>query len=197
MSLFKLSRAAFLGAVLMAGAAIAQEVTTKVAIINIQDAITRTQEGQAAARTLQEEFKPAQDALAAKRREVDTLKGQLQRGANTMSEEARRDLAVKIDRAERSAQRDAEDAQEQATQKQQELVNEIGTKLMTVIDAYAKERGFSIVLDISSPQSPVLYAVNEVNITNDVIQRYDTEHPPATASAAPAGDASAAAKPAP
>lgn len=194
MSLSSLSRAVLLGALVAVGAAFAQDSTT-VAIINIQDAITRTQAGQSAAMQLQEEFKPAQDALAAKRRELDTLRGQLQRGANTMSEQARRDLAAKIERTERNIQRDAEDAQEQASQKQQALVNQIGTKLMTVIDSYAKEKGFAIVLDISSPQSPVLYAVNEVNITNDVIQRYDSENPVTTAAAAPAGDA--AAKPAP
>ena len=33
---------------------------------------------------------------------------------------------------------------------------ETDPNLATVIDAYAKEKGFAIVLDISSPQSPVL-----------------------------------------
>ena len=57
---------------------------------------------------------------------------------------------------------------------------------MAVIDKHAKTNGFSIVFDISAPQSPVLFALNEILITNDVIALYDQDNPVADAPPAPA-----------
>jgi outer membrane protein len=56
---------------------------------------------------------------------------------------------------------------------------------MQVIDKYAKDNGYTLVLDVSSQQTPVLYASNTIDITKDIIDLYDKNSPPA-ASAAPA-----------
>ncbi len=111
------------------------------------------------------------------------MRDQLQKGANTMSEEARRNLARDIQKAEVELQRDMEDARGEFSQEQNELFNDVGSKMMTIIDQYSKANGFEIVLDISNPQSPVLYAVNEVNITTAIIEAYDAQHPVEGASA--------------
>ncbi len=164
---------------------------TKIAIINIQDAITRTQEGQKLIKELQDRYEPKSKELEGLTGEVNELRNQLNKGQNTMSDDARRDLIRRIQQKERDQQRAVEDARGQFNQEQQLIFNEIGGKIMAVIDKQAKDKGYSIVLDISSPQSPVLYAVNEVNITNDVITAYDAE--PAGAAGTPG---EAAAKPA-
>jgi outer membrane protein len=90
-------------------------------------------------------------------------------------------------------QRASEDAQAEVNREQQEVFNSVGSKLMTVIDKFAKDNGYAIVLDISSPQTPVLYAINEVNITSQVIELYDKQYPQQAAASAAAG--SAVAKP--
>ena len=163
----------------------------KVAIISIQDAITRTQEGQKLIKELQDRYEPKSKELEGLTNEVNELRNQLNKGQNTMSEDARRELIRKIQQKERDQQRAVEDARGQFNQEQQEIFNEVGGKVVAVITKYAQEKGYSIVLDISSPQSPVLYAVNEVNITNDIITAYDAQ---SGSAAGPAGDA--AAKPA-
>lgn len=164
----------------------------KIAIINIQDAITRTQEGQRLIKQLQDKYQPKTQALEGLNNELNELRNQLNKGQNTMSEDARRELVRRIQQKEREQQRAVEDARGQFNQEQQEIFNEVGGKVVAVISKLAGDNGYSIVLDISSPQSPVLFAVNEVNITNDVIAAYDAG---AAGSAAPAGDA--AAKPQP
>jgi hypothetical protein len=45
--------------------------------------------------------------------------------------------------------------------------------MMQVIDKYAQSNGFSIVLDVSNPNTPVLYASNTIDITKEVIDLYD------------------------
>ena len=94
-----------------------------------------------------------------------------------MSDEARRTLARDIQKAEVDLQRETEDARGEFSQEQSELFNSVGQKMIAVIDKYSKEKGFQIVMDISNPQSPVLYAVNEVNITAAIITAYDAQHP--------------------
>jgi outer membrane protein len=146
---------------------------TKVGIINIQDAIIRTEEGQKTAKALQEKYTPRQQALEKSKRELDDLQGQLAKGRNTMSEDARNKLIRDIDAKTKTLQRDNEDASAEFQQEESKLINAIGQKMMGVIDKYAKEKGYHLILDISSPQSPVLYAVNTVDITNEIVTLYD------------------------
>ena len=146
---------------------------TKVGIINIQDAIIRTEEGQKTAKSLQEKYTPRQQGLEKQKRELDDLQAQLNKGRNTMSEEARTRLIRDIDVKTKALQRDNEDASAEFQQEEGKLINSIGQKMMGVIDKYAKEKGYAIILDISSQQSPVLYAVNTVDITADIVGLYD------------------------
>jgi len=146
---------------------------TRVGIINIQDAIIRTEEGQKTAKSLQEKYTPRQQGLEKQKREMDDLQASLNKGRNTMSEDARNKLIREIDTKTKALQRDNEDASAEFQQEEGKLINTIGQKMMGVIDKYAKEKGYHIILDISSPQSPVLYAVNTVDITTDIIGLYD------------------------
>ena len=161
----------------LSGSAAFGQSANKIAIINMQDALLRTQEGQKLARGLQEKYGPTQQRLESQRQEIQSLRDQLSRGANTMSDDARRKLTREIQTKERNLQRDMEDAQQEFNETQQKASGQMVQKLMAVLDKYAKEKGFSIVFDISAPQSPVLFALNEILITNDVITLYDQENP--------------------
>ncbi len=187
-----------MAALCAAAAAWAQSGGTKVGIINIQDAIIRTEEGQKTAKQLQEKYAPRQQGLEKQRREIEDLQAQLNKGRNTMSEDARNILMRQIDTKNKALQRDNEDASSEFQQEEGKLINGIGQKMMGVIDGYAKEKGYQIVLDISSPQSPVLYAVNTVDMTNEIVGLYDKSQKGggAAAAAPPAGTPAPVARPA-
>ena len=147
--------------------------STKIGIINIQDAIIRTAEGQKAAKALQDKFAPRQADLEKSKRELADLQAQFNKGRNTISEDARNNLIRQIDAKNKALTRDNDDAAADYQQEEGKLINGIGQKMMGVIDKYAKEKGYAIILDISSPQSPVLYAINTVDITTDIVTLYD------------------------
>jgi outer membrane protein len=66
-----------------------------------------------------------------------------------------------------------------------------------VLDKYAKDNGYTLILDISSPQTPVMYASNAIDVTREIIELYDKNAPSATAAApAPAVARAPAPKPA-
>jgi outer membrane protein len=172
---------------------------TKVGIIHIQQAIISTKDGQKAAADLQQKFDPKRRELEKKQGEIQALQDQLRRGANTLSEEARQKLMREIDARTRSLNRETEDAQAEFDQEQQKILQELGGRLMQVIDKYARDNGFALILDVSSPQTPVLYAANSIDITQAIVDLYDKNSPsaqaPATAAPKPVTPAAKPATP--
>ena len=76
------------------------------------------------------------------------------------------------------------------------MFNRLGGKMMNVLEAYAKNNGYAVVLDVSNPQTtPVLWASEATNITKPVVDAYNAQSPAAPA-AKPAGSGAAANKPA-
>jgi outer membrane protein len=63
---------------------------------------------------------------------------------------------------------------------------------MAIIDQYASRNGFAVVLDVSSPQTPVMWAAAAVDITPEIVKLYDQAHPAAAPAGAPAKTTSAA-----
>lgn len=159
----------------LAGVSAAQE--TKIALLSVQEAISRTGEGQKLIKELEDKYRPTQQRLESMQGDITRMRDQYQKGENTMSDEAKRTLARDIQRKEVELQRESEDARGEFNQEQGTLFNAVGSKMMAVIDKYSRDNGYQVVMDISSPQSPVLYAVNDVNITNAIIAAYDAAHP--------------------
>ena len=179
-----------LGLAFSAGA----QTPTKVAVINIQSAIISTNDGKKAAGEIQSRFSPKKAEVDRRQGEISQLQDQLNRGRNTLSEEARQNLTREIDQKNKGLTRFTEDAQAELQQEEQKAMGELFGRVMQVIDKYAKDNGYTLILDVSSPQTPVLYAANGIDITNDIISLYDKNSP--GAAGAPAASAGSPAAPA-
>ena len=160
-------------ALIVAIAAPAQAQTGKIAVINIQSAIVSTKDGQKAAAELETKFGPRRKQVDGRQAEVAGLREQLQKGQNTLSEAAKNELYRNIDQKTKALNRDMEDAQAELQQDQDRLIQDLSQKIMVVLDKYAKDNGFTLVLDVSSPQNPVLFASNTIDITKDIVDLYD------------------------
>ncbi|HMK30208.1 MAG TPA: OmpH family outer membrane protein [Terriglobales bacterium] len=183
---------------------------TKIGMISIQDAILATNEGQRDFQSLQKKFEPKQTELANLNKEIDDLKKQLSTQGDKMNDDARNTLVKNIETRQKNLQRSFEDAQNDYQTQQNELAQRIGVKLMDVVDKYAKQNNYTMILDVSSPQSPVVWAGPSTNITKDVVDLYNTQSgipaPPSSAGTAkppaagakptPGGGAASSAKPA-
>jgi outer membrane protein len=128
---------------------------------------------------------------------IQDVSTQLQSGANTLSEEAKYGLQREGEQLQRTLQRKQQEAQQDYQDAQQDLINQLGRKLMGVLDKYSKENGYAVVLDSSLQQTPVIYEAPATDITQDIIKLYDQTFPVKTASAAPAKPSGTAAKPQP
>lgn len=182
---------------LAAPVARAQQANSKIAVINIQNAILATKDGEKAREQIRAKFEPRSKQIEASGAEVQKLREQLQKTANAISAEAREKLSREIDDKNKRLQWESEDFQSDLQQEEQKLVGEIGQRMIQIIDEYAKANNYAVVLDVSSQASPVLWAANGIDITVDIVQLYDKKHGGGAAAAPAAKPAAApAAKPA-
>ena len=165
---------------------------SKVAIIHVQNAILSTKDGQKAAADLQTSFLPKQTEIEKRRTEIAALQEQLRKGNATMAEEAKATLMRDIDAKNKLLTRETEDAQADLDASQGKLMQELGNKMMAVIEKYSNQNGYALDLDVSNPQTPVLWAASAIDITNDIVKLYDQANPGA---APPAGTAARPAAP--
>ena len=168
------------------------QTPAKVAIIHVQNAILQTKDGQKAASELQSRFAPKKAALEKKQADIAALQDTLRKGSATMSEEAKAKLMRDIDTNNKSLQRDTEDAQADLDAEQGKVMQELGNKVMAVLEKYATANGYALVLDVSNPQTPVLWASQTIDITGDIVKLYDQANPGTGAPAAAKPPAAAA-----
>ncbi len=171
-----------------AGAAPAASTGVKIGVVDMQAAILSCNEGQRDFQALQKKFEPKKAEIDGLTKELDDLKKQYSAQQEKLNQEARDNLLKQIDLKQKSLNRTLEDAQGDAQGQQQEIVNRIGQKMYAVLEKFAKENGYSLVLDVAGQQNPVLWASETTNITPAIVKAYNEQSgiaPPATPPAAP------------
>jgi outer membrane protein len=158
---------------------------TRVGVINMQAAITGTAEGKQAAAELQSQFAPRQTELQNMQKQIEDDQSRLRTGQTTLSDEEQARLTREYTVLTRTLQRKSQEAQDDFNDAQQDLINKIGRKMVDVLDKYAKDGGYAVVLDSSSQQTPIIYEANQIDVTQDIIRLYDQAYPVKTTGAAP------------
>ena len=161
---------------------------TKIAVIEFQGVVAQTNEGQRDFGELQKKFEPKRAQMKAQSDEVDTLKKQLQTQSATLSDAERARITKEIDDKTKSLQRSAEDANNDFQSEMGETYQQLAEKVYQVLQTYATQNGYTVVLDASAQQSPVLWANQSTNISAAVVQAYNAKYgvPAPPPSAAPA-----------
>ena len=162
----------------------------RIAIIAFQQAVAATNEGQRNFAQLRTKFEPKQTALKSQSDEIDSLKKQLQDAGSSLSEPERESRLRIIDEKTKSLQRSAEDAQNEASGAMNDMYQQLAQKVYAVLDTYAQQNKFTLVLDTSAQQTPVLWANGSSDITKQVVEAYNAKSgvppQPAAGAASPA-----------
>lgn len=146
----------------------------KIGIINMQQAILASNEGQRDFQTLSKKFEPKQTELKGMNEEVDNLKKQLNTQGDKLNDMARANLVRTIESKQKELQRNLEDAQTDFQSQQNDIMQQVGQKMMQVLDKYAKANGYALVLDVSNQNSPVLWAGASTDLTKAIVDQYNT-----------------------
>lgn len=149
------------------------QAQTKFAVVNMSSALLGTRDGQKAASELQAKQVAKGKELEQKQNELLALQDQFSKGSNTLSDAAKNALFASIAAKRKTVQREMEDAQTELQTDEQRILQQLGEKILGVIQRYAHDNGYTMVLDVSTNGSPVLYASASIDITKEVIDLYD------------------------
>ncbi len=183
------------GLVLAAAAqtpAVAQAGGAKIGVIAFQAALAQTNEGQRDMADLKKKFEPKRAEFKALSDEIDSLTKQLQAQAEKLSDVERASKAKVIDDKKKKAKRLGEDAQTDFQHEMQEMYSTLAQKVYDTLAGYAKQEGYTLVLDVSESQQQaplVLYASPSTDVTKAIVDAYNTKSgvpaPPAAAEPKP------------
>jgi outer membrane protein len=159
---------------------------TKIAVINIRNAIVATAEGKQAQAQLQSQFAPKQTDLQGLQKQIEDLQRKMTEGARTLSDDEKAKMQREGELFSRRLQRGNDDLNEELNAAQGEIVDTIGRKMLEVLDRYSRENGYTVVLDTSAQGSPVVYGSSQSDITQEIVRLFDQAYPIKGAAAAPA-----------
>lgn len=164
----------------------------KIAVITFQEAVAATNDFQRRYADLQKKYDPKRQQIKTLSDDINALQKQLQAQSATLSDAERATKAKLLDDKQKELKRTGEDAQGDFQQDMQQTFGTVAQKVAETINAYAKEHGYSVVLDRDQQVPVVLYANESSDITKAIVDAYNVKSgipaPEHTATpAAPAG----------
>jgi len=143
----------------------------KAAVVDSQKTLQNSKEGQKAIALLQEKEQKINSELANLDKKIQDLDTKLKTQRLVMTFEAQEQLSFDLDNLRTKRKRVAEDSLKEWQRLQFKLFDKIREEVNPIIENVAKEKGFSLVLDLAS--NSVVYFSLSVDITDEVIKRYD------------------------
>src|SRR5207302_4083911 len=166
----------------------------KVGVINIRGAIGSTAEGKQAQAELQTQFAPRQTEIENMNKQINDLRQRLAACEGKCSQDEIQRLTTQGQRLTQQFDRKNNELTEDSNAALGDVIDRIGKKMVDVLDRYARENGYTMVLDSSAQNNPILYFSTQVDFTQDIVRLYDQAYPVKGGAPAPQKPA---AKPAP
>jgi len=158
----------------------------KVAVIDLQKAITENADGKKAQEKFMAEFSKKQKEFEDKQKLLTDNQQKLQTQDKALSDAVKAQLAKDIDRLNTDLQRMNDDAQKELGDLQQTLFRPIAEKAQEILKSYSNENGFAAVFDVSSQANSIIYFQDVADITTEIIRKIDsTPTKPASSTTAP------------
>jgi outer membrane protein len=135
--------------------------------------------------TLNREFQPRQTKLTQLNERIKTATDEinkLQSSSVPVDPNSLRSKADALDQMKKELQREGEDAETLYQKRQQEIFAPLQDDIEKALEAYAKQRGITVIIDAS--RVPMVYAADSIDITRPFITDFNSKNP-ATASVTP------------
>jgi Skp family chaperone for outer membrane proteins len=177
-----------------AGAEVPFPTGAKYAFVNIQRVAAESAQGKTLSQRVQGLNNQKLTDLNEKNKALQASQQKLDSGASVLSDTARAQLEKDIDRQQTEIQRFTDDAQKEVQELQNELQAEFQQKLGPVIQTIAQEKKLEILF--SALDAGIIWADAGLDLTTEVIRRFDAAAPVAAGAAAPAAPRATAPVPA-
>lgn len=143
----------------------------KIAFVVLQRVVAESNEGKAASARVQALQQKKVAELNEKQKAAQGLQEKLDKSGAVMSEAARADLTKQVERAQVDLQRATQDAQQEVQELQQQLQEEFQRRIAPIIEQVGKEKGLHYIFN--GPDSGLVWADASLDITADVVKKFD------------------------
>ena len=143
--------------------------------------------------TLEREFQPRKTELQNLQTRINTLTKEISDTQAVADPNTIRQKRDQLDQANIEFKRKGEDAQAAFEKRRQEIFLPLQQDIAKALEAYAKSRGITVIVDGSSV--PFAYAADSIDITRAFIADFNSKNPATAAVTAPPAAAPAAARP--
>jgi outer membrane protein len=161
-----------LGAVAAPAPAAAAE--PKLAYVDLQRALNEVEEGKVAKANLKREFDQKQKMLDEKKAEFDKLRGELEKQAVVMSEEARKERQADLERKGMELQGLFVQLQKELSEREREATRGIFDRMHAIVREIADAEGVAMVVQSAA----LVFAQPSLDITNELVRKYNAKHKP-------------------
>lgn len=168
----KTIRIATLAALALALAPAAARAESKFGYVDLQRALEEIDEGKAAKAQLKKEFDEKQKQLDQRTDEVKRLDADFQKQSMVMAPDAKAAKAAEIERKKVEVQQFFVGLQQELAGKEREVTRGIFDKMVGMVREQAEAEGFTMVFD----RNTVLYAPPSLDITNELVRKYNARH---------------------
>lgn len=165
-----LPRLALLAALASPGLAAAQ---AKLAFVDFQRAVLEVDEGKAAKAQLKKEADEKQKQLDVKSDEIKKLQADFDKQVVVMSAEAKAQKGADLDRRKMEVQEFFMKLQQDLSTRERDAMRGIFEKMQNVVREIADADGIAMVVD----RSALVYAQPSLDVTNEVIRKYNARFP--------------------
>lgn len=158
---------------LSAPAALAQQAAgpTKIGVIDVRRLVSDSNAGQQALQELETLRDSKSVELQALSEELEGLQTQITEGRLSLSQERLNELNRELEDKSTAYRRKVQDAEQEMQQAQVRRLGAIEQEVIPLIQQIGAEQQFAVILSITD--GGVVYAPDQVNITNQVVQRYN------------------------
>ena len=145
----------------------------KVGYVDLQRALSQVEEGKKAKARLKKDFEKKQKQLTQKQAEVKKLKQSLESGAAMMTNDAKRKKAMQLQQEMAKLQQLYMELQRDLAKKETKATQKIFKKMEKILNKIAKDKGYDLILE--KTESSVLFAKDSMDLTDELIKRYDKQ----------------------
>ena len=144
------------------------QVFSKVGVVDFERAVVESTEGKKSSVKFNAK-------LEGRQKEVEEAQNKLRTQERVLSDAAKADLQRDIDRRQTELTRVNEDAQKELGALRDELLRPVADLATKILNAYASDQGYTIIIDVSNPGNNVIWANPAADITTELIRRIDAE----------------------
>jgi len=179
---------------MLLGTSLARAADVRFAYVDMQRALGEIEEGKAAKARLKAKFDAKQKDLDVKQEELKRENANLESMARegVLKDDKLREKRADLEKKLMEVTQYWQNSQKELSEEERKATQEIFSKMSVIIRTIAEAEGFTFVFD--KGESGLLYAPENLDITNELVRKYNAKYGAGKGAPAPAKDA---AKPAP